>query len=306
MGDPLVRLQREHEARRGLGAPLLDGLLGREPPERVVDLDRGQLRRVVVEHVVLLEVLGVEDALAPLVVGESRRAEVEATGHALHHGMRWANGSGSRPPRARSPRRGTTAAKRASALVVAHGAGAGMDHPFIAGFSEALAAAGVSALRFNFPYLEAGQEEPRLAEGRDRRGGRRGRCGHRSHRRPAGVRRRQELRRADGLDGRRRGHAGRRPGLPRVPAARAGQVRPAARRAPLRPEDPDALPPGHEGPVRRPRRARGRACASSGSARRTCRSRTPGTRSSDRARTRPRDNAAALVPFVVDFVKEHS
>jgi predicted alpha/beta-hydrolase family hydrolase len=50
--------------------------------------------------------------------------------------------------------------KRASALVVAHGAGAGMDHPFIAGFAEGLAAAGVSALRFNFPYLEAGRKSP--------------------------------------------------------------------------------------------------------------------------------------------------
>jgi predicted alpha/beta-hydrolase family hydrolase len=50
--------------------------------------------------------------------------------------------------------------KRAPALVVAHGAGAGMDHPFIAGFCEELATAGVSALRFNFPYLEAGRKSP--------------------------------------------------------------------------------------------------------------------------------------------------
>ena len=50
--------------------------------------------------------------------------------------------------------------KRASALVVAHGAGAGMDHPFIQGFCEELADAGVSALRFNFPYLEAGRKSP--------------------------------------------------------------------------------------------------------------------------------------------------
>lgn len=46
------------------------------------------------------------------------------------------------------------------ALVVAHGAGAGMDHPFMAGFAGALAAEGVSALRFNFPYLEAGRKSP--------------------------------------------------------------------------------------------------------------------------------------------------
>jgi uncharacterized protein len=49
---------------------------------------------------------------------------------------------------------------RAPALVVAHGAGAGMDHPFIAGFCEELAGAGVSALRFNFPYMEAGRRSP--------------------------------------------------------------------------------------------------------------------------------------------------
>jgi hypothetical protein len=49
---------------------------------------------------------------------------------------------------------------KAPALVVAHGAGAGMDHPFISGFCEALAGAGVSALRFNFPYLEAGRRSP--------------------------------------------------------------------------------------------------------------------------------------------------
>jgi len=46
------------------------------------------------------------------------------------------------------------------ALVVAHGAGAGMDHPFIEGFADALAGAGVSALRFNFPYIERGRKSP--------------------------------------------------------------------------------------------------------------------------------------------------
>ncbi len=46
------------------------------------------------------------------------------------------------------------------ALVVGHGAGAGMDHPFLVGFAEAVAAEGVSALRFNFPYMEAGRRSP--------------------------------------------------------------------------------------------------------------------------------------------------
>ena len=48
----------------------------------------------------------------------------------------------------------------AQVLVVAHGAGAGMDHPFMQGFADALAAAGVSALRFNFPYIEKGRRSP--------------------------------------------------------------------------------------------------------------------------------------------------
>jgi len=47
-----------------------------------------------------------------------------------------------------------------SVLVVAHGAGAGMDHPFLVGFCRALADEGVSTLRFNFPYAEAGRRSP--------------------------------------------------------------------------------------------------------------------------------------------------
>ncbi|MGZ4660279.1 MAG: alpha/beta hydrolase family protein [Arthrobacter sp.] len=45
-------------------------------------------------------------------------------------------------------------------LVVAHGAGAGMDHPFLSGFTRALNAEGVATLRFNFPYREAGRKFP--------------------------------------------------------------------------------------------------------------------------------------------------
>src|SRR6478752_3731405 len=45
-------------------------------------------------------------------------------------------------------------------LVVAHGAGAGMDHPFLLGFTRALNALGVATLRFNFPYREAGKKFP--------------------------------------------------------------------------------------------------------------------------------------------------
>ena len=45
-------------------------------------------------------------------------------------------------------------------LVVAHGAGAGMEHPFLRGFTQALNDHGVATLRFNFPYREAGRKFP--------------------------------------------------------------------------------------------------------------------------------------------------
>jgi predicted alpha/beta-hydrolase family hydrolase len=45
-------------------------------------------------------------------------------------------------------------------LVLAHGAGAGMEHPFMVGFTNALNHDGVATLRFNFPYREAGRKFP--------------------------------------------------------------------------------------------------------------------------------------------------
>jgi predicted alpha/beta-hydrolase family hydrolase len=45
-------------------------------------------------------------------------------------------------------------------LVLGHGAGAGMDHPFMAGFSRAISGEGVATLRFNFPYIERGRRSP--------------------------------------------------------------------------------------------------------------------------------------------------
>jgi predicted alpha/beta-hydrolase family hydrolase len=44
--------------------------------------------------------------------------------------------------------------------VVAPGAGSDLDAPFLAGVAEGLAAQGVSALRFNFPYREEGRGYP--------------------------------------------------------------------------------------------------------------------------------------------------
>ena len=40
--------------------------------------------------------------------------------------------------------------------VLAHGAGAGMNHPFMARTAQGLAARGIACLRYQFPYMEAG------------------------------------------------------------------------------------------------------------------------------------------------------
>lgn len=44
--------------------------------------------------------------------------------------------------------------------VLAHGAGAGMTHPFMAAIAQALAERGVATLRFQFPYMERGSKRP--------------------------------------------------------------------------------------------------------------------------------------------------
>jgi predicted alpha/beta-hydrolase family hydrolase len=45
-------------------------------------------------------------------------------------------------------------------LVLAHGAGAGMRHPFLETLSRELAAAGVATLRYQFPYMEHQRRAP--------------------------------------------------------------------------------------------------------------------------------------------------
>ena len=45
-------------------------------------------------------------------------------------------------------------------LVLAHGAGAGQQHPFMVGMAEALAASGVGVFTFNFPYVEQRRRVP--------------------------------------------------------------------------------------------------------------------------------------------------
>jgi uncharacterized protein len=50
---------------------------------------------------------------------------------------------------------------RASALyVLAHGAGAGMRHPFMAAIADELAALGIATLRYQFPYMEKRIKRP--------------------------------------------------------------------------------------------------------------------------------------------------
>jgi uncharacterized protein len=44
--------------------------------------------------------------------------------------------------------------------VVAHGAGAGMNHPFIAAVAAELAQRGIATLRYQFPYMERGSQRP--------------------------------------------------------------------------------------------------------------------------------------------------
>src|SRR5438874_571043 len=44
--------------------------------------------------------------------------------------------------------------------VLAHGAGAGMTHPFMAATANELAARGIATLRYQFPYMEQGSKRP--------------------------------------------------------------------------------------------------------------------------------------------------
>lgn len=44
--------------------------------------------------------------------------------------------------------------------VLAHGAGAGMEHPFMEEIARRLVVRGVASLRYQFPYMEAGRKRP--------------------------------------------------------------------------------------------------------------------------------------------------
>lgn len=65
-------------------------------------------------------------------------------------------------------------------LVLANGAGGGMRHPFMAAVATGLAERGVSVLRYQFPYMEAGSkrvDSPPIAHSGVP--GRQPRCDHR-------------------------------------------------------------------------------------------------------------------------------
>ena len=47
-----------------------------------------------------------------------------------------------------------------SCYVMAHGAGAGMTHPFMTAFAADLAARAIATLRYQFPYMEKGSRRP--------------------------------------------------------------------------------------------------------------------------------------------------
>ncbi len=47
-----------------------------------------------------------------------------------------------------------------AALILAHGAGAGMTHKHMAATAEGLAARGIAVLRYNFAYMERGSKRP--------------------------------------------------------------------------------------------------------------------------------------------------
>jgi predicted alpha/beta-hydrolase family hydrolase len=57
--------------------------------------------------------------------------------------------------------------KPLACLVLAHGAGAGMTHPFLSAVAAGLAERGIATLRYQFPYMERGSrrpDQPRLAQ----------------------------------------------------------------------------------------------------------------------------------------------
>src|SRR4051794_17035972 len=53
-----------------------------------------------------------------------------------------------------------TPPKPHACYILAHGAGAGMTHPFMAAVATGLVSRGIATLRYNFPYMEHGSRRP--------------------------------------------------------------------------------------------------------------------------------------------------
>ncbi len=51
-------------------------------------------------------------------------------------------------------------AAASACCVLAHGAGAGMTHPFMAALADGLTQRGIATLRYQFPYMERGSKRP--------------------------------------------------------------------------------------------------------------------------------------------------
>ncbi|HTH55790.1 MAG TPA: alpha/beta family hydrolase [Cyclobacteriaceae bacterium] len=54
----------------------------------------------------------------------------------------------------------TSGDKPTAIMALAHGAGAGMNHPFMKSLAESLADLGIATLRFNFPFAEQKKNRP--------------------------------------------------------------------------------------------------------------------------------------------------
>jgi predicted alpha/beta-hydrolase family hydrolase len=53
-----------------------------------------------------------------------------------------------------------TSPRARACYVMAHGAGAGMAHPFLAALANSLVERGIATLRYQFPYMEHGSKRP--------------------------------------------------------------------------------------------------------------------------------------------------
>ena len=53
-----------------------------------------------------------------------------------------------------------TAARAKACFILAHGAGAGMRHPFLESFATQLATLRIASLRYQFLYIERGSKRP--------------------------------------------------------------------------------------------------------------------------------------------------